>query len=55
MTSAITAHLRRHDAYHSWFEYKNGQEIVRRTIRDPADIDVVATEQQQKWPLPSSR
>jgi len=44
MTSAITAHLRRHDAYHSWFEYKNGQEIVRRTIRDPADIDVVATE-----------
>ena len=44
MTSAITAHLRRHDTYHSWFEYKNGQEIVRRTIRDPADIDVVATE-----------
>jgi hypothetical protein len=44
MTEAITAHLRRHDTYHSWFESRNANEIVRRTIRDPADIELVSTE-----------
>jgi hypothetical protein len=44
MTRAINAHLRRHDTYHSWFEYKNAEDIVRRTIRDSADIEFVATE-----------
>ncbi len=43
MTQAITAHLRRHDTYHSWFEYRGDGDVVRRTIPDPADIDVVAT------------
>jgi hypothetical protein len=44
MTYAINAHLRRHDTYHSWFEYKNADDIVRRTIRDSADIEFVPTE-----------
>jgi hypothetical protein len=44
MTAAITAHLRRHDTYHSWFEFEHAQAIVRRTIGDPADIELVATE-----------
>jgi len=44
MTAAITAHLRRHDTYHSWFELKGDGEVVRRTIRDPADIELVPTE-----------
>jgi hypothetical protein len=43
MTEAITAHLRRHDAYHSWFENRPGQDIIRRTLNDPADIDVTPT------------
>ncbi|MGH3551405.1 MAG: acyltransferase, partial [Mycobacterium sp.] len=41
MTYAINAHLRRHDTYHSWFEYTDAEHIVRRTIPDPADIDLV--------------
>jgi mycolipenoyl-CoA---2-(long-chain-fatty acyl)-trehalose mycolipenoyltransferase / long-chain-acyl-CoA---trehalose acyltransferase len=44
MTYAINAHLRRHDTYHSWFDYKNAENIVRRTIRDSADIEFVPTE-----------
>src|ERR1700712_1661918 len=44
MTEAITAHLRRQDAYHSWFEYENANNIVRRTIRNPADIELDAIE-----------
>jgi hypothetical protein len=44
MTYAIKAHVRRHDTYHSWFEYKNAESIVRRTIRDSADIEFVPTE-----------
>lgn len=41
MTHVINAHLRRHDTYHSWFEYENEERIVRRTIREPADIKFV--------------
>lgn len=49
MTRAISAHLRRHDSYHSWFDFAqlaeaNGDAIVRRTIADPERIDVVPTE-----------
>jgi hypothetical protein len=40
MTDAINAHLRRHDTYHSWFEYKNPKDIVRRTIRDLPAITI---------------
>ena len=44
MTDAVTAHLRRHDSYHSWFEFENGGDIVRRKIPDPADIELVPTQ-----------
>jgi hypothetical protein len=43
MTETINAHVRRHDAYHDWFQFEDGV-IVRRTIDDPAVIDVVPTE-----------
>jgi mycolipenoyl-CoA---2-(long-chain-fatty acyl)-trehalose mycolipenoyltransferase / long-chain-acyl-CoA---trehalose acyltransferase len=42
MTQAINAHLRRHDAYHSWFEFTGGadgaERIQRHTIADPEQI-----------------
>ena len=40
MTYVINAHLRRHDTYRSWFEYRNADDIVRHTIEDPAAIAV---------------
>lgn len=40
MTAAINAHVRRHDTYHSWFEFEDGA-IVRRVIDDPALIELV--------------
>jgi condensation domain-containing protein len=43
MTDTINAHLRRHDAYHDWFEFEDGV-VVRQMIDDPAAIDVVPTE-----------
>jgi mycolipenoyl-CoA---2-(long-chain-fatty acyl)-trehalose mycolipenoyltransferase / long-chain-acyl-CoA---trehalose acyltransferase len=43
MTETINAHVRRHDAYHDWFEFEGGV-VVRRTIDDPTVIDVVPTE-----------
>jgi mycolipenoyl-CoA---2-(long-chain-fatty acyl)-trehalose mycolipenoyltransferase / long-chain-acyl-CoA---trehalose acyltransferase len=50
MTYVINAHLRRHDTYHSWFEYKGAEHIVRRTIRNPADIEFTATEHGEMTP-----
>jgi len=44
MNYAINAHLRRHDTYHSWFEYRDAEHIVRHTIADPADIEFVPIE-----------
>jgi hypothetical protein len=44
MTQAITAHLRRHDTYHSWFELNDGQDIVRRTMQRPDDIELAVTD-----------
>lgn len=35
----VTAHLRRHDTYHSWFE-KRGDAIVRHVLADPAAIQM---------------
>jgi hypothetical protein len=55
MTEAITAHLRRHDAYHSWFEYENANNIVRRTIRNPADIELDVIEHDGHVSLPELR
>ncbi|MGA5463037.1 condensation domain-containing protein [Mycobacterium sp. NPDC050041] len=43
MTTAINAHVRRHDAYHDWFEYTDGA-FVRRTIDDPEAIELVSVE-----------
>lgn len=40
MTDAINTHLRRHDAYHDWFELE-GDLLVRRMIADPGLIDFV--------------
>lgn len=41
MTHVINAHLRRHDAYHSGFDYEETGRVVRRTIREPAAIKFV--------------
>ncbi|WIM88719.1 condensation domain-containing protein [Candidatus Mycobacterium wuenschmannii] len=40
MTHVINTHLKRHDTFHSWFEY-SGEDIVRRTIDNPAAIKFV--------------
>ncbi|MBF9326395.1 condensation domain-containing protein [Mycobacteroides chelonae] len=41
MGHVINAHLRRHDTYRSWFSLDDDQNIVRRTIADPADVEFV--------------
>ncbi len=41
MSYVINSHIRRHDTYHSWFEYKDAECIVRHTIADPVDIQFV--------------
>jgi hypothetical protein len=43
MTHVINSYLRRHDTYHSWFDFKGAGRIVRRTISDPKDIKLVPT------------
>ncbi|MGO8939098.1 MAG: condensation domain-containing protein [Mycobacterium sp.] len=43
MTHVINTYLRRHDTYHSWFDYRDAENIVRRTVRDPKDIKLVPT------------
>ena len=43
MTYVLNAHLRRHDTYHSWFEFTDANHIVRHTISEPADIELVPT------------
>ena len=37
MSEVVTAHLRRHDTYHSWFE-ERGDRLVRHVFANPADI-----------------
>jgi mycolipenoyl-CoA---2-(long-chain-fatty acyl)-trehalose mycolipenoyltransferase / long-chain-acyl-CoA---trehalose acyltransferase len=44
MTHVINVHLRRHDAYHSWFDCEDGGRIVRRTISEPTGIKFVPIE-----------
>jgi mycolipenoyl-CoA---2-(long-chain-fatty acyl)-trehalose mycolipenoyltransferase / long-chain-acyl-CoA---trehalose acyltransferase len=39
MTHVVTAHLRRHDTYHSWFE-ERGEAMVRHVLADPAAIQM---------------
>jgi hypothetical protein len=48
MTHVINAYLRRHDTYRSWFEFGDGDRVVRRTLRNPRDIKFVATEHGEK-------
>lgn len=47
MTFVINAYLRRHDTYHSWFEFSAGEDradtVVRHTVANPTDIQFVAT------------
>ena len=43
MTYVLNSHLRRHDTYHSWFEYTDADHIVRHTISEPTDIELVPT------------
>lgn len=50
MTYVINAHLRRHDTYHSLFEYTDGDRIVRRTISEAGDIELVPTEYGEMTP-----
>lgn len=40
----LNAHLRRHDTYRSWFEDTADGRIVRHTIANPADIELVPVE-----------
>lgn len=39
MTHVVTAHLRRHDTYHSWFEERGGS-ILRHVLADPGTIQM---------------
>lgn len=50
MTYVVNSHLRRHDTYRSWFEYKNADHIVRHTIADPADIKFVPAKHGEMTP-----
>ncbi|WP_081290381.1 condensation domain-containing protein [Mycobacterium asiaticum] len=52
MTYVFNAHLRRHDTYRSWFEFAGptAERIVRHTIADPADIELVAIQQGEMSP-----
>ena len=43
MTYVINAYLRRHDTYHSWFEFDDNDRVVRHTTPNPADVQYVAT------------
>lgn len=38
MTHVINAYLRRHDTFHSWFEYDGSGDFVRHTLTNPRDI-----------------
>jgi hypothetical protein len=48
MTHVINSYVRRHDTYHSWFEYSDADTILRRTITDPKAIKFIATEHGEK-------
>ncbi|WP_328355660.1 condensation domain-containing protein [Mycobacterium sp. NBC_00419] len=45
MTYVINSYLRRHDTYHSWFDFDDDDNVVRHTVSNPADIQFVATKQ----------
>lgn len=39
MTAAINQHIQRQQTYHSWFEFDDADEIVRRTVHRPGAIE----------------
>lgn len=43
MTFVINAYLRRHDTYHSWFDFDDSDQVVRHAVTDPTDISMAAT------------
>jgi mycolipenoyl-CoA---2-(long-chain-fatty acyl)-trehalose mycolipenoyltransferase / long-chain-acyl-CoA---trehalose acyltransferase len=43
MSYVINSYLRRHDTYHSWFDFDEQDRVVRHTVVNPADIQFVAT------------
>jgi mycolipenoyl-CoA---2-(long-chain-fatty acyl)-trehalose mycolipenoyltransferase / long-chain-acyl-CoA---trehalose acyltransferase len=43
MTYVLNSHLRRHDTYHSWFEFTDAGHIARHTISEPTHIELVPT------------
>ncbi|WP_231982175.1 condensation domain-containing protein [Mycobacterium sp. E2327] len=50
LTYVINTHLRRHDTYHSWFEFADGDRILRHTVRNPADIQCVPVKHDEMSP-----
>lgn len=50
MTYAINAYVRRHDTYHSRFEFNDTGHIVRRTMRNPDNIKLVPIEHGEMAP-----
>lgn len=42
MSHVVTAHLRRHDTYHSWFD-EQGDALVRHVLADPAAVQMEPT------------
>jgi mycolipenoyl-CoA---2-(long-chain-fatty acyl)-trehalose mycolipenoyltransferase / long-chain-acyl-CoA---trehalose acyltransferase len=50
LTWVINAHLRRHDTYHSWFEFTDANDIVRHTVRNPNDIKLVPVDHGEMTP-----
>lgn len=44
MSHVLNAYLRRHDTYHSRFEFDDDDAIVRRRLENPRDLKFVATE-----------
>jgi hypothetical protein len=50
MTYVINAHLRRHDTYHSWFEFTDADHILRHTLCDPTDIQCVPSKHGEMTP-----
>ncbi|KAA1250591.1 acyltransferase [Mycobacterium simiae] len=50
MTYVLNSHLRRHDTYRSWFEFTDAGHIVKHTISDPADIELIPVEHGEMTP-----
>lgn len=50
MTYVLNSHLRRHDTFRSWFEFTDTGRIVRHTIGNPTDIELIPAEQGEMTP-----